>query len=74
MTPEAKALELYPDYLEGIMEMESQTQPALYKFLSLSSEDRNKYLMAVAESAAGLYEHGGLLADFDAVDDVEDYD
>lgn len=56
------------------MEMESQTQPALYKFLSLSSEDRNKYLMAVAESAAGLYEHGGLLADFDAVDDVEDYD
>ena len=56
------------------MKMESQTQSALYKFLALSSEDRNKYLMSAAEFAAGLYEHGGLLADFDAVDDVEEYE
>ncbi len=54
--------------------MESQAQSTLYKFLSLPSEDRNKYLMAAAESAAGLYEDGGLLAEFDAVDDVEEYD
>lgn len=72
--PEAKALEMYPEYLKEKTEMESQAQSTLYKFLSLSSEDRNKYLMAAAESAAGLYEDRGLLADFDAVDDVENYD
>lgn len=54
--------------------METQAQSTLYSFLSLSPEGRNRHLMAAAESAAGLYEHGGMLADFDFIDDVEDYE
>ena len=54
--------------------METQAQSALYKFLALSSEDRNNYLMAAAESASGLYDYGGKLADFDIIDDVEEYE
>ncbi len=40
----------------------------------LSQEDRYRHLMAAAESAAGLYEHGGKLADLDIIEDVEEYE
>lgn len=71
---ETKALEIYPEYLKEKTDMETKTLSPVYEFLKLSPEERDKRLLAAADSAADMYKAGGLLRDFDALDDVEDYD
>lgn len=71
---EAKAQEIYPEYLEEKKDMEALPQTTIKSFLALSSEERNRRLMDAAESAAALYEHGEVLNDVEVIDDLEEYE
>jgi hypothetical protein len=54
--------------------MKTSKLSPVYEFLKLSPEERAERLESAAEAAASLYEPGGLLRDFDALDDVLEYD
>jgi Zn-dependent peptidase ImmA (M78 family)/transcriptional regulator with XRE-family HTH domain len=71
---ESKAQEIYPKYLEEKSGMESLQQTLVQSFLSLPPEERTRRLYAAADFAASMYQSDGALADFEAMDDVEDYE
>lgn len=71
---ETKALELYPEYLEEKTDMETKARSPVYEFFKLSPEERDKRLQVAADSAEQLYKAGGMLRDFDAMDDMRDYE
>jgi len=71
---EAKALELYPRYLKEKTDMETSCQDILMSFSKLNPKEMDRRLMTAAESAADLYENGGVLSGYDTIDDVKDYE
>jgi Zn-dependent peptidase ImmA (M78 family) len=71
---ETKAQEIYPNYLEVKSEMEIIPESSIKAFLALTPDEREKQLLLASESITNFYEKGGALAEFDIMDDVEEYE